>query len=168
MVGIKGRSGKVTTPEQRLARRAAARLGGQAKAAKTRAPRARQPDDEDERDPDDDVPDVDQETGRKIEGWIDYKDSLDCRIKREKIKILTIEAATKQDERDKVRGKLKTVEQVAERDARILEVYLGSLQELTEGAIRLFPSSDQARARSRMDGLLQDFRRTLAEKLTAL
>ncbi len=109
MAGVKGKSGRVSTPEARIARREAARLGGLATAG--RKPIEKPEDGEFE-----------------VSGWIDRKDQLACLLLERKILAADVDVEAAEAKRDQERGKLLTLEQVRARDERHAEVFRRALE----------------------------------------
>jgi hypothetical protein len=105
MTGVKGKSGKVTTLEQRKARVEVARLGGLAAQGKRRASK------DETRPPRPQAPGAAAEF--PVEGWIDLKDRLACDLARRKIEQADIDVATSRVAYEKARGKLVPEEDVA-------------------------------------------------------
>jgi len=147
--GIKGRSGKITTPEQRLARIEAARAGGRAKAGRGAA-----------------VPT--STTGMPpapFTIWPDYKDFLECELRKLKLVGEQIDNDTRQAKLDQERGRLLTRAQVEERDERADEIILGHLGTVAQFVGDLFPPEQGAAARSKALTWLSEVRARIAADL---
>lgn len=149
MTGVKGRSGKVTTPEQRAARREAARAGGNAKAGRTTGGRLAKP-------------------KFKVQGWVDLKDQLECEIKRRKIKAADIEVEIAQTKLDQERGRLLTRDQVEERDEKADALILGHLDALVAFAGTLVPPETGVATRTKAQAWVDELKGKIADDLAAL
>jgi hypothetical protein len=121
VAGVKGRSGKVSTPEAHEARRNAARMGGLAKAARTAQTDA-------------------EGNPFEVATWIDLKDKLNCDLLERKISAADIEVETLAAKRDQERGKLLTIEQVRTRDERKAEIFRSALLGAVDLAAKWVPA----------------------------
>ncbi len=116
MAGVKGKSGKASTPAMREAKRQAGRAGGNAKAGRTEIPTTGQP--------------------FKVQGWVDRKDQLACLLLERKIAAADIDVETAATKRDLERGKLLTFDQVRERDDR----HTAAFRQAVLSAVDLVPT----------------------------
>ena len=127
MVGVKGRSGKASTPAHFSAKREAGRLAGLAKRNNLRQS-------------DDSGDDADQvskppavtDARFPVKSWIDYKDYLACELQKEKIAAAKIEVETATTKRDVERGALMTRDQVRVRDEAHTAAIKEGLSSVTE------------------------------------
>jgi hypothetical protein len=168
MSGVKGRSGKVTTPEQREARRQAAIAGGNAAlaaAAERRTP----------------VPpptsSIDHPAGLlaafpELASYpfpicepLGLKDALECVGKSYKAKESEVELEMAKDKRDIARGKLLTREAHRQAVAAIVESIVSSLDSLPGVAAELVPPEQQPIARHKMQMAIAKLRAEIAEKI---
>lgn len=162
MTGKKGKSGKVTTPEQRQAKIRAARLGGQAKNSGVRRPAASPPP-EPARPPQD--PTLDG--AFPVETWIDLKDRLACDLAQRKIEQADIDVATSRVAYDRARGDLLTRAQAEEREEAIVDLFVGHLEEVGALVAALVSPERIIEARARASEWALSIRTRVADALEA-
>lgn len=158
MTGVKGRSGRVTTPEQREARRLAAQAGGLA-AARREADRTAA-----------NAPEVDAgpsaESGQfPVACWMDLKDKLECELRLRKIEQADIEVERAEIERDKARGDLLTAERAREREAARVERILQRLGTIVDTALSQFAPERQPEVRLAITRGIDAFRAEIANDI---
>lgn len=127
MTGVKGKSGKVATPEQREKRRAAARAGGQ---AKSRAKIST------------------NDAAFAVNDWISRKDQLACELLERKIEAADIDVETAAAKRDQERGKLLTLVQVRARDEKSADIFRRGLLSFADLVSQWVPADKIIQAQS--------------------
>jgi hypothetical protein len=159
MSGKRGRTGKVHTPEQRQAKRAAARMGGNAKAGRD---------------------------GPRPEGSVDHspallaafpelagypfpvpdslalKDALEAALKSAKAHQAEVELDEARAKRDLARGKSLTKDEHTARCVALAELFISRLSVITSAAVELFPPEQQPGARHTIDQAVAEYRRQVA------
>ena len=127
MSGVKGRSGKVTTPEQRASRRTAARAGGQAKSRAKISTKG---------------------AAFAVNDWISRKDQLACELLERKIEAADIDVETAATKRDQERGKLLTLAQVRARDEKSADIFRRGLLSFVDLVSQWVPADKIIQAQS--------------------
>lgn len=175
MTGVPGRSGKVSTPEHREAKRRAGQLAGiatrEARAARSALALGDLPAGSD------DAPD-EQETGLPpiepgrfdnapftVSNWMDLKDLKAVELADVKIATARVELERAQSERDQARGKLLTSEQVREREAARTEMILAEIGRLVDAAVATHDPQHQPACRHAMDRAVAEFRAAIAARI---
>lgn len=135
MAGVKGKSGKASTPAHRQAKRMAGQAGGNAKAG--RAPNGHPrgttggttggTEGAGKGAPPETVLPVTPGAAFKVDCWMAYKDYLECELRKRKILEADIDVETAATKRDQGRGKLLTYDQVRARDERHTDAFRRSI-----------------------------------------